>query len=208
MWLKICGVQSEENARRLAREPVDALGINRVPSSSRFVDQQRARRLAQVIRRENPDVEIVGVYVDAPAEEVVRDRDATGIDTAQLHGEEPPGQVEELTETMDVIKAFRVDETFTPGVFADYSCHRKLVDAYHPRQHGGTGESAPWHRVREWTGNHRIILAGGITPNNVEEAVRTVKPWGLDVCSGVEDETGRKDLDAVRSLSGTVKGSP
>lgn len=200
MWIKICGVQREDHARILAQLPIDALGLNRYQPSPRYISVERARGIADTVRSISPEIKLVGIYVDKSHEFILRDRDRIGLDMAQLHGNEPPRLAKQLGGDLEVIKAFQVDEEFSPEVFERYPCSAFLLDAYHPELHGGTGETAPWERIRDWTRSHRIILAGGLNAGNVVDAIRSVRPWGVDVCSGVENERGEKDVDQVKQL--------
>lgn len=199
-WLKICGVQTLENARVLAELDVDALGINRYEPSSRYVDLPTARDLADRIRQVNPDLDVVGVYVNESRKDLERDHDAVNWDVIQLHGDESPEFARSAADLTRVMKAFRVDEKTEFNSFGGYEAWSYLLDAYHPDRYGGTGETAPWERIRFLTDEYRIVLAGGLTPENVTEAIRTVNPWGIDACSGVETDEGLKDVEKVKEF--------
>lgn len=200
MWLKICGVQEVSTASWLARGDVDAVGINRYPDSSRYLGDGEARAVSEAVHDTSDTTMSVGVYVNEPVERIRADVESFELDAVQLHGDEPPATVASLSADTRVIKALRVDPDFSVDHLNDYGPWAFLLDAYRPNQYGGTGETAPWDRIRDWTDDHRIILAGGLNPDNVRDAFRTVEPWGLDVNSGVENESNKKDRDAIEQL--------
>lgn len=204
-WVKVCGVQTTENARDLAGLSIDALGINRYEPSSRYVGLRRASQLADRIRQVDTDVDVVGVYVNESMDSLREDHEAVNWDIIQLHGNESPEFTRGVSELTRVMKAFRVEEDFNVESFGGYDAWSYLLDAYHPEQYGGTGETAPWDRIRFLTDDYRIVLAGGLTPDNVGDALNTVEPWGIDVCSGVETADGLKDVPAVRELLKNVR---
>ncbi|MFB6347590.1 MAG: N-(5'-phosphoribosyl)anthranilate isomerase [bacterium] len=204
-WVKICGVQTTDNAMELADMRLDALGINRYEPSSRYVDLGTASELTDRIRRVDSDVDVVGVYVNESLKRIREDHDAVGWDIIQLHGDESPDYTRSAAEMSRVMKAFQVQEDFDVESFGGFQSWSYLLDAYHPERYGGTGETAPWERIRFLTDDYRIVLAGGLTPGNVIEAISTVQPWGIDVCSGVETDEGLKDVDKVRDLLDDVR---
>lgn len=205
MWLKICGVQEPSTASWLAEQPIDAVGINRYPDSSRYVEKETARAVSEAVHETSESTLTVGVYVNEAEEDIRSDVEAFDLDVVQLHGDESPDEVESLSEIVRVIKAFRVDPDFSEQTLERYDPWAHLLDAYRPDRYGGTGETAPWDRVRNWTGDHRIILAGGLNPANIRDAFETVEPWGLDVNSGVENESGTKDRHAIDQLLSVIE---
>lgn len=204
MWLKVCGIQDIDTGVYLASNGVDAIGINRYPDSSRFVDEEFARALSLEVERKNPSVMRVGVYVNEEISRVREEVEDCSLDAVQLHGDESPDVVDQLSQDTKVIKAFRVGPDFSEEHFERYDPWAYLLDAKRPDQYGGTGETAPWERIRPWTEHHRIILAGGLSPGNIEVAFRTVKPWGLDVNSQLEDESGKKDRAKLKKLLSVI----
>lgn len=200
MWLKICGIQTEKNGILLAERGVDALGLNRYPDSSRFLSDTKARAISFSVHRTNPNVDRVGIYVNEPVDSIKNDIDNFDLDVVQLHGDEPPEQVRELSASSRVIKAFAVGPDFDETVFTRYNPWAFLLDAHVPGKYGGTGTTAPWKRIRAWAQDHKIILAGGLNPDNFQTAARTAKPWGLDFNSELETEEGRKDPVKLRRL--------
>jgi phosphoribosylanthranilate isomerase len=193
MWVKLCGVRAPDRARKLAELGPNALGINRYEPSSRYVDRERAERLAGVVREVDPSIDVVGVYVNSSSERLRKDYEAIEWDVIQLHGDESPEEVQNAGQLTRTMKAFQVDEDFSMDRLETYDSWAYLLDAYHPERYGGTGETAPWERIRFYTDHHRIVLAGGLDPENVREAIRSVNPWGVDACSGIEDDPGNKD---------------
>ncbi len=200
VWTKICGVQSLSIARQLARLNPEAIGLNRFPGSSRYLSLSVAKRLACQIRETNPDIEVVTVYVNPPRQLLDRDYRAIRPDIIQLHGEET---VEYLAGLSDfparIIKAFRVKKSFESDQLDGYNCWAYLFDAHKSGEYGGTGHLAPWEQVAKLTTTHRVILAGGLTPENIAAALRRVDPWGVDICSGVETG-GKKDLKKLQGF--------
>lgn len=214
MWIKICGVTTLDDARESVSTGADAIGLNFFVGSKRRVDEETARAIVAALP---PEVEPVGVFVNQSVEEIRRICSACGIRTAQLHGDEPPELAASLPEVA-VIRAFRVDERNLEGLGDRIHRDREagarlracLVDAYVQGGYGGTGRTAPWSLLASaWNRNEwpPLILAGGLTPENVSEAVRAVRPWGVDVASGVESAPGRKDLDKVRRFIAACRES-
>ncbi len=201
MWTKICGVHSADRARQLARlEGISALGLNRYKPSPRYVSRKRGRELCRIIKRLNSTLDIALVYVNSDVDRILKDVEEIEPDIIQLHGDESPEYLRKLRTTrVKLVKAFQVDEDFTPDRLERFDCWAYLLDAYHPEKYGGTGQQAPWEKISQWQVETPLVLAGGIRPDNVQTAVRAVKPWGIDVCSGVEKD-GKKDLAAVRNL--------
>lgn len=200
MWVKVCGLQDPSLAEELARLPVDAVGLNRYPDSRRFVRPDRVAPLVRALRSVEAPPEVVGVYVNENPRRIRDEATDHDFDRVQLHGDESPEDVERVEQDVRVIKALRVHETFGPEDLDRYDVGTYLLDADEPGRYGGTGRRAPWDLVAPLTERYRIVLAGGLGPDNVQEAVRAVSPWGVDVCSGVEDPEGNRDLEAVRAL--------
>ncbi len=190
--VKICGITNLEDARHASACGADALGFVFYPGSSRFVDQDTVRR---IIAELPPLITTVGLFVnEAPARirEVV---EFCGLDAVQLHGDEEPDQCH--FPPCRVIKALRIKDGMDEEAFGAYQVAALLLDAYVPDQFGGTGKRCDWDLAARIAARQRIILAGGLTPGNVADAVRQVHPYGVDVSSGVERKPGRKDPDKV-----------
>ncbi len=174
----------------------DALGFVFHPPSPRFVTPERVRTIVAELP---PFVTHVGVFVDEPVDSVNEIVRSCGLHVAQLHGGESPAQCD--AAEVPVVKAFRV----RAGADLPFEAYRRhvtsfLLDTYVEGQPGGTGESFNWTLARDAKRHGRIILAGGITPENISEAIRMAEPDGVDVSSGVESSPGRKDADKVREL--------
>ncbi len=207
MWIKICGVRDPASARKIADLGPDAIGLNFYPRSRRYITPETALEIVKVL----PDaVEPVGLFVDASFEEIRRITEPCGIRTIQLHGRESPEVLSELND-YEIIPAIRVgDEGLGPvcqhlQVLKTRNIIPKaiLLDADVPGEFGGTGQTLPWERLRrEWPSDVQVpfILAGGLTPENVQQAICCVHPWGVDVATGVESEPGVKDLALVRAF--------
>lgn len=199
--IKICGLTNLEDARCAAEAGADLLGFIFYPQSPRFVTPERAAAIIQAIRREFGDApRCVGVFVNEPVESVRTLLDSIGLDLAQLHGHEPPAEVQMLHPR--AFKALRPQArsdaeaavaTYRDVVPDDDSLPQFLLDAYHPQHYGGTGIPADLAVARWLARRFRLLLAGGLRPETVGAAVERVRPWGVDVSSGVEAAKGIKD---------------
>ncbi|HDQ73025.1 MAG TPA: phosphoribosylanthranilate isomerase [Chloroflexi bacterium] len=207
--VKICGITNVADARCAARAGADFLGFVFYPRSARCVTPGQVAAITGAIREAfGPDApRFVGVFVNEPAAEVARVLDAAGLDLAQLHGDESPDEVRSLVgRAFKAIRPRSPDET---GALADLyagvapqddALPHLLLDAYHTRQFGGTGLQADFVSARSLARRLRLILAGGLTPETVGEAIEQVQPWGVDVSSGVERAKGLKDHERVRAF--------
>ncbi|MBN2580783.1 MAG: phosphoribosylanthranilate isomerase [Pirellulales bacterium] len=205
--IKICGITDPRDALAAAEAGADALGLNFYKKSPRGITLDVARRILSALPRE---LVKVGVFVNAPAGEVVETFDRLELDLIQLHGDESPAFLPEL-DGRPVIRAFRLSAGgLSPVVAYLAECEQigvkpvmVLLDAHRPGQYGGTGETADWATCAEYVkrpGLPPFILAGGLTPLNVAQAVRAVRPDAVDTASGVECSPGRKDPDVVRAF--------
>jgi len=203
--VKICGITAWADAKLAIDAGADALGFNFYPPSPRAVTPAQAWG---IIRRLPPLVEAVGVFVNWSPPAVAALASALGLHAIQLHGEESPAVVAEFAEAHPVIKAFRVRPGFRPAVLGRY--HRAaafLLDGFHPRLRGGTGNQFDWSMARRARRYGRIVLAGGLAPENVAGAIREVEPFAIDVCSGVESKPGKKDPERLRELMREVEAA-
>jgi phosphoribosylanthranilate isomerase len=202
--IKICGVRSREDATAAAEAGADGVGLNFYPQSPRFI----SRETAQKALTGQVGVEAVGVFVNSLPETIQSIATAIGLTAIQLHGDEPPESLVALPG-LPVILARRLDDRGVAAIAEDLEACRAagrlpdavLVDALTPGRFGGTGETASWAGLadyRQWLGEMPLILAGGLTPENVAEAIRIVRPFGVDVASGVESSPGVKDHDKIR----------
>jgi phosphoribosylanthranilate isomerase len=196
MWVKICGITRTEDALAAANLGADALGLVFWPGSRRFISQEEARAIVRVLP---PSVVVVGVFVDQPVEHVDSVARAVGLGAVQLHGSETPDYCARLP--VPVIKAIGAGTTFHPGTVAEWPAGvMVLLDADDPERHGGTGVAANWPAAATVASSRRIILAGGLTPETVADAIRFVRPFGVDVSSGVESRPGIKDAGRLKSF--------
>lgn len=206
VYIKICGITSLQDARWVAEAGADMLGFLFYPASPRSVHPDQAAAMISEIRHEFPSIRCVGVFVNEPLERVRRLVAQCGLDMVQLHGEESPTEVNVLmAEGIPVIKGFRLRDATVLEVMALYRPAVYLVDAYVPGQLGGTGQRCAWDVAARARDHGPLMLAGGLTPENVAEAICTVHPWGVDVASGVETAPGRKDPERVRGFIRNVR---
>ena len=187
--VKICGITDVHDARLAARLGADALGFNFCPQSPRYVRPERAKAIVAVLP---PLLTTVGVFVNERPETVMEICRKVGLDAAQLHGDEPPLTVDAV-QGVRRIKAIRVASELDIALCRRYRVEAFLLDAYDPGRRGGTGRTFDWKLARAAAQFGPIILAGGLTPDNVEEAIAAGAPYGVDVASGIESEPGRKD---------------
>jgi phosphoribosylanthranilate isomerase len=192
--VKICGLTRPEDASFAAQVGADWLGLNFWPQSRRFVTRELALDVAAAARAGRADVSLVGIFVDQPIEAVTDAVDALGLDFVQLHGDEPPDYVRRLGRR--AIKAIPLARPSDVDRLDDYSCSTFLVDTPSPGR-GGSGERGDWQLARRAAELHRVLLAGGLTPDNVADAVAEVSPYGVDAASGVESTPGRKEPSLV-----------
>ncbi len=193
MWVKICGITRVDDALSVVGAGADAVGLNFVPSSPRYVEDASAGAIAEAVRGR---VQLVGVVADLGAAAMRALRDRFGLDLLQLHGDEPPDLLEAVLPA--AYKALRIGSGEDVARADGYGGERLLADARVDGALGGTGTSFDWRLVRELARRRRLILAGGLTPDNVARAVQSVRPWGVDVASGVERSAREKDPEAVR----------
>jgi phosphoribosylanthranilate isomerase len=191
--VKICGITNLRDALVATEAGADALGFVFVQGSPRYIDPEQ---VAMIQRRLPPLLSLVGVFADAPLEEVKRVAEVCQLSAVQLHGEENPEYCSSLKRR--IIKAFRVRDRSSLADLGRYRVEAFLLDSYSPDHLGGTGKTFDWGLAREGKRYGRLILSGGLTPQNVAEAIRMVRPYAVDVSSGVEGSTGRKDEGKVR----------
>jgi phosphoribosylanthranilate isomerase len=196
VFVKICGIAHEDDARAVAALQPDAMGFVLWPGSKRGVTVTDVAAWTPLLP---PDILKVGVFVDATADEANHAAAKAGLDIVQLHGAESARVSEAVTvRTWKVVHLDRMD----PASLDAYHVDAFVVDSYSADAPGGTGITANWDAARAFVRarDTRVVLAGGLTPANIREAVQAVGPWGVDVSSGVEAKPGRKDLGRVRSF--------
>jgi phosphoribosylanthranilate isomerase len=201
--IKICGVTNVKDAAACAELGANMIGFNFYPQSPRYIEPKVARRIINAIPS---GVCAVGVFVDASAEEIRNIADAAGVPCVQLHGRTPPDTCSKLAREFRVIRAFSTNPQFRPQEVSLFSDCDVLVDAHHLNLHGGTGLTCDWLAARATRSFARfLILAGGLTEQNVGQAITTVAPHAVDVCSGVESAPGVKDHRAVENFVTAVR---
>ena len=200
--VKICGNTSYEDAALALDLGADAVGFVFYDRSSRYVAPSVAR---DIVRKLPPFAVKVGVFVNEFDIEIVRSiARLCSLNVIQLHGGEAPEYCSRLAEWV-VVKALRVSESFDPMHVADFNVPAVLLDAYDADTYGGTGRLFDWSKAVSAKQYARIILAGGLNPENVGLAIKMVKPYGVDVCSGVECKPGLKDKLLLRSFMQEVE---
>ena len=201
--VKICGITNAEDAVAAVDAGADALGFMLYPPSPRGVTREVA---AQIIRQLPPFVAKVGVFVNPSEEEVRLAITGCGLDTLQFHGEESPEFCRQFG--LKTLKAFRVQGLETLKLLPTYSTMAWLLDSFVAGTRGGTGNTFNWDIAMQAVKlGGRVILAGGLTPDNAAEAVRKVRPFALDVSSGVESVPGRKEAAKVRAFIAAAKAA-
>lgn len=200
--VKVCGVTTVADAEMCVELGVDAIGLNFWPRSVRRCDLQVARDIVAAVGKQTLTV---GVFVDASAEEIARVRDAVGFKCVQLHGDEPPALLAQFLP--HAYKALRVQDSSVREAVRRYGGEYVLLDAYVPGAPGGTGATFDWSLAAEVAQERKLALAGGLTPRNVAEAVRRVRPFCVDVASGVESAPGVKDRALVQAFLQEVRAA-
>jgi phosphoribosylanthranilate isomerase len=193
--VKICGITNLEDALIAVEAGADALGFVFFRGSPRYIGPEQA---AAIICQLPPFVQMVGLFVNEELATVNSVADQCGLDLVQLHGEETPDYCTAVKRR--IIKAFRVKDYSSLDDMANYSVAACLLDAWSPAAHGGTGTTFNWEIAARAAASHRIVLAGGLTPENVAGAVAAVKPYAVDVSSGVESSPGKKDAVLIRAF--------
>jgi len=200
--VKICGLTNVDDALRCIEAGADAIGLNFWPASPRCVDARMARA---IVEAGGDHVQMVGVFVDFSLAQIREILLKTGIAWAQLHGTEPPETLAALLP--HAYKAISVKDGSAIELARSYPGEQILLDASVPGMPGGTGRTFDWAIAAEVQKERKLTLAGGLTPDNVAEAVATVKPFRVDVASGVESTPGRKDPDLVKRFIDAAKGA-
>ena len=198
--VKICGITSAEDAAAAVDAGADALGFVFVPGTPRYVAPDAA---AEILAAMPPLVATVGVFVDRPLEEVLGIVSALGLHAVQLHGQEPAAYSRRMP--VPVIRALRVRDAESLRPLETYPAHAFLLDAYVEGRPGGTGTPIPLGLALRAKGRRPVILSGGLRPDTVAPAIRLVRPYGVDVSSGVEATPGRKDHRKVREFIVNVR---
>jgi len=198
--IKICGITNIEDALLAIDLGADALGFIFYRESKRCIDPSKARDIISALP---PFITTVGVFVNQGLEEIKAAREKAGFDTVQLHGDESP----ELCKKLDgkVIKAIRIRDSINSEEVESYPVQAVLFDTYSTKGFGGTGESFSWEILKDLNTSKKIILSGGLSPENVSQAIRSARPYGVDVSSGVEDHYGKKSPEKLKAFIEAVR---
>lgn len=205
MDIKICGITCMEDARAACTLDIQAVGLVFYPKSPRFVDEATARSLVRALPSH---IAAVGVFVDVPWQAVLATARSVGLHAVQLHGHESPEDVARLKDAgLRVIKALFINRAPLVEAHTQYAPSAFLVECAGAQRPGGNALAWDWRQARGAVMGAPMMLAGGLSPENVEDAVRAAEPSGVDVSSGVESRPGRKDpkkmdrfVNAVRRL--------
>jgi len=194
--IKICGIKTISDALAAMDAGADLIGFNFYPKSPRYIEVGRCRDIMSVMRKYG-HMTYVGVFVNASVATICSTMETLGLSLAQLHGDETPEMVAVLNG-----KAFKAFRGVPPSLdgFVREEAPALLADASVKGAYGGTGVIADWDRAAELARQYPLLLAGGLTPENVSEAVSQVQPWGVDVASGVESAPGEKDAGKMKAF--------
>jgi len=198
--VKICGITNYEDAVAALDMGADLLGFNFYSKSPRFIPSEKAR---EIISKLPGFIDIAGVFVNESIEQIQETKNMCQLDWVQLHGDEDPEFCKQfLSHNVKVMKAIRVKEQSDIQQAEDYFTDAILLDAFDPEKYGGTGLSFDWNIIGHI--NKRIFLAGGINPDNAAEAAE-LGVYGIDVCSGIEAEPGKKDHEKMKKLFANIR---
>ena len=198
--VKICGMTNLKDVKVAVDGGVDAVGFIFYKKSPRSVTMQAVR---EIVVELPPFVDSVGVFVNETAEQINKIADHCKLDRVQLHGDESPAFCKKIRRR--VIKAIRVKDIQSLKKLSDYPVSSFLLDTFSEEQYGGTGKVFDWNLAYPAKRYGPIILAGGLTPNNVRQAIQRIQPYGVDVCSGVESQPGIKDHKKMQTFLKNVK---
>lgn len=216
--IKICGIKTLPDALAAIEAGADYLGFNFYPKSVRFIEKSACAEITSMLKREYPQIKLVGVFVNSSVEEIRDILQTCQLDLAQLHGDETPEMVASFNDK--AFKAIRLSsfesvETsvypFLKSALLRESVRESidkpamLIDAAVKGVYGGSGVTADWTAAAELAKKYPLLLAGGLTPENVADAVRQVQPWGVDVASGVESASGEKDAEKMSAFVKAIR---
>src|ERR1044072_8328574 len=201
--VKICGITNLEDALAAVEAGVDALGFNFYKPSPRYITPQHAR---EIIEQLPESLLTVGAFVNEESEDVRKIGKEAGMRAVQLHGDETPEYCRELADFY-VIKTFAVSDTFESQAAHAYKVDAIMLDTKHNNLRGGTGQVFDWSLAEQAAPTiPKLFLAGGLSPENVENAIKTVRPYAVDACSALEDRPGKKNEERMRVFINTVRG--
>ena len=203
VFTKVCGITNPGDAREAADAGADAIGLI-FAESPRKVTLKEARKVSVELPE---NILKVGVFVDAEPGEVLEIAREVGLDLAQLHGDETPETVAAIRNAgLPVMKALRVRNMEALGALERYEADLFMLDAWSARARGGTGETFDWGLAKSVKGRGNIVVSGGLTPENVREAVEFFEPYGVDASSSLEERPGKKSGERVRRFVRAAKG--
>ena len=204
--IMFCGITTMPDAERAVAAGAWALGLNFWPRSPRRCDPAVAAEIAAALKRR---LEIVGVFVNPSLDELAWQADSVGLTMVQLHGDEGPAFCAEAARRTGckVIKAMRVRSRADIQALSSFHTDYHLLDSYAPGRPGGTGETFAWELARAHRGTPPLILSGGLNPDNVGDAIAAVRPFAVDVASGVETRPGHKDPDKLLAFAAAVRAA-
>ncbi len=203
MRIKICGITRPQQGIHIAKLGATALGFICVPTSPRYINPEKIREIRDILPT---NIDAIAVFANAKIQDIVEIVNYSSLTGVQLHGEESPDFCKELRSVLpdkiEIIKAFRIKTAASLKELDFYTdvADTLLLDAYHPQMLGGTGKTINWQDLQEFKPAKPWILAGGLTPDNIQKALSKLKPDGIDLSSGVESSPGDKDLDKVAFL--------
>lgn len=199
MKIKICGITKREDAILCSQQGVDAIGFIFYPKSKRYISPEAAKEIANSL----PSFLMkIGVFVNEEISEVNRIAQLVGLNAVQLHGDESPKYIEQMTHP--VIKCFGVDESFDFAKIDNYKNCDILLDVKDSEQFGGTGNSFNWNLIPEYLRN-KVIIAGGVSSNNIKDIYSTINPGAVDLSSSVEISPGIKDKNKIIEILNTIR---
>lgn len=207
MRIKICGITQLDQGYAIAQLGATMLGFICVPSSPRYVPSEK---ISNILNKLPKSIQTIGVFANTSIEQIYQIVLETGLTGVQLHGNESPDFCDRLRQMLpqiELIKALRIKCSATLLQTQDYfnSIDALLLDAYHPQHLGGTGKTLDWNSLQQFSPPCSWFLAGGLTPDNIQEALQQLKPDGIDLSSGVERSAGDKDLEKVKQLFDRLK---
>jgi phosphoribosylanthranilate isomerase len=202
--IKICGITNIDDARAAIDAGADALGFNFYKPSPRYISPENAR---EIIEQLPTSVLTVGVFVNEDMQSLTGIANTTGISALQLHGDESPSYCRALAVNYEVIKTLAVSGNFDTQTVQAYEVQAVMLDTRDNTLRGGTGRAFDWSiasRVNQLV--PRLFLAGGLSPENIEEAIKIVRPFAVDACSALEDRPGRKNKERMRTFVEKARG--
>jgi phosphoribosylanthranilate isomerase len=201
MFVKVCCITRVEDALQAVENGASALGFIFWPRSPRYITPERVRQIVSALPA---DVATVGVFVDTDGDDIRRTAESSGINTVQLNDESTPDVMTRIG--LPVLRAVTLPSS--ERVVAEWPEDvTLLLDAHDPVRRGGTGKTVDWQQAADLARRRRLVLAGGLRPSNVAEAIAVVRPYGVDVCSGVESSPGVKDPDKVTQFLANARSA-